>query len=245
MSQQNPSISITLDKTALANKICPLCGSLLGKYALLQMLKLWPSQEPDNFDIDVAGGWLFLRYTGSGFPAVEVDRIRVNDLQVNQQDGFIAVIWLGQLSNFYLAFTEITKAQYSTYTGIDLNPDGSINFVSQPDNISEQIAPSGSVQAGDVLLIGITFSRTASALQVGVGISKWDFGQDAPVSIVSKTYNTNQNYPCKTAYILEPKGTNAYYAIAMARRENRAPPDVFMKLARKLGLANPNDVKPW
>lgn len=242
------SINISIDKNALANKICPICNSQIQvpniKYLGLQALKLIPSQDIDYFDIDYIGGWLFYKYTGTGFPAIEVDRVMVGNLLNNQADGFMAILWLGEMSDFYLAFTEITKAQYDTYTGIDIGKDGSVYFVSQPDNINEQVA-TGAINAGDILLVTIMFSKSNDQLSVNLVINKYDWDNDEIIQIANKTYNTSQTYPWKTAYILEPKGQSAYFSIAMARRENRAPPGMMIRLLRKLGLENPNDVKPW
>lgn len=242
------SINISLDKNKLASVICPLCQQQqpsIPKYLGFQALGLWPSQDMENWELSYKGGWLFAKYSGQQFAAVEVDRVHVGDLQTNQGDGVFAVIWLGELSDFFFIFTETTKAQYDTYTGMMLYKDGHMEFVSNPENISEQILSAGSIKAGDILLVGLYFLNDNGQLKVEAIVAKWDYASDSVTSLVDKWYNLSQRYPWKTGYVVEPMGQPCYYGIAGAWRGNRRPLSDYVHYLKMLGLADPNEVKPW
>ena len=130
VSQATPSISITLDKTKLANEICPLCKTTSSGlteenlFALNHLvdLQIDAIKNITGLEFAVKGGWLFIKYTGDLYPAVWFKQAvpYVGLMDPSEAFHFLALLYFPKTNfNAYLNFNERFRGEaYETANGM-------------------------------------------------------------------------------------------------------------------------------
>ncbi len=245
------SIRIYLD----ANKLASAIGAKANIFPyFMNGLIATGGHGPNEVAMAIAGGWFFLRTLGPHFPAIAYEPVPwIGQLADTDMVRLEAIVGIIDVTSFYLFFTEITKAEYATYTGIDLSSDGRLSFVSIPENINSQIA--SGVASGNVLLLRIDVYKDGASWKAFPQVYKWDDTNKTFTRIDNQSsFTLTQTYRRKTVFTCEPKGVQARIALFGVGRQVLTKPtyyppmsisDVFYNYRVHLGMPLHTEVNPW
>lgn len=231
------SLTINIDRSKLLE-------ALVKPYIPLSLMK-FAMGEVDNADVWYRDGWVFyeLKITGR-YPALSLGKVRTI-LPTAGTDGAVVLAYLHEVTDYFLLFLETEKGRYETYLGIELDSNGRLRYVNNPEGKNVTLAPLGTVVNGDVLVLGLYIVNDAGTRRARILIDRVDPAQRTRTNIVNYTDTITYNLDPVSAYALEPKGVRcrwgvAFYAVGQIQYFYDAPGWLL-----KYGLPNPRTINPW
>ena len=243
------SINVNIDKKKLVREIA----------SVIVLPNI--SQFPLNADIGYDNGWLKVRYTSTGYARVDG---RPNyhpygllvDLQYFTITATYYIKTLASQFGYYLNFLERSPGDaYVEYHGFYLDASGRLEARAFPGSLTG--TTSGTVNAGDIIILGIGLGRYGGNYYFTYGACKYDWDTDACTQIINaytdaiSTPGTNVLYH---ALLEQNASTGEVYVATFYRVDSSRMSSVptagigsdalilGVRMARKLGLADPRTI---
>jgi hypothetical protein len=206
-----------------------------------------------DIDAKFTGGWLFVKYTGSTYPAIWYDMPipYIGLLDSSEVLHLISIIYFHSLPNAYINFLERFRGEASsTCVGLYINSSGSISLHNAGSETSI-----GSISAGDTVLLDteIYYDSNAGKWKLGGVVYKWDWSSLGFSSIGSASADLPDNYKWKYYALIEANASKLDVAIgyvfvyedqySLAVNGNRHYH--WRWLVNKGLVKNPSTVYPW
>lgn len=231
------SVAILLDR----NKVV---SAILKPYIPLALMK-FSMGEPANSDVWYRDGWIFYELKVSGkYPALSLGKVNTI-LPTYGTDGAVILAYIHEVKDYFLLFFETEKGTYTTYLGLELDADGKLRYVNNPENKNTQIAPPGSIANRDTIVAGVYIINDAGTKKAKILLDKVDFATRTRTRIVDYTDTITYSLNPVSAYALEPKGVTcrwgvAFYTVGQIGYFYDAP-----SMLIKAGLPDPRGLLPW
>jgi hypothetical protein len=246
---ESVSINVNIDKKKLVREIASVI-------ALPNI-----SQFPLNADISYDNGWLKVRFTSTGYSRVDgrPNYHPYGQLVDLQYYLIIATYYIKTLPSpwgYYLNFLERSPGDaYTEYHGFHLDVYGRLEARTYPGTLSG--TASGTVNAGDIIILGIGLGRYGGNYYFTYGACKYNWDTDACTQIINAYTNAISTPGTNVLYhaLLEQNDSTGEVYIATfyrvdSSRMGSAPSsgigsDVLItavRMARKLGLVDPRTI---
>jgi hypothetical protein len=243
------SININIDKKKLVREIASVI-------ALPNI-----SQFPLNADISYDNGWLKVKFTSGGYSRVDGrPNYHPYGLLLDPQYYLIiATYYIKTLASpwgYYLNFLERSPGDaYTEYHGFYLDASGELEARTYPGSLTG--TASGTVNAGDIVILGIGLGRVGKSYYFTYGACKYDWDTDACTQIIN-AYSSAIDTPGANvlyhALLEQNDSTGEVYVATFYRvdssRMSSAPSSgissgvlkTAVQMARRLGLADPRTI---
>lgn len=250
MSQTSPSITITLNKDAVVNKLQPYIFALNH----LVELQIDALLNITGLDFDVKGGWLFIKYSGDKYPAVWFKKPvpYIGLLDESEVMHFLSLLYFPRTGfNAYLNFNERFRGEaYETANGMYVANN---EIVLYTGGQGPKIA---SINPGDTVVVDTFYyyDQNAKAWKIGGTVYKFDWEQKSFTKLGVQTGSPKGgNYKWKYWAIIEGNANPYEIGIGYILIYEDGTNDgingnrivTIKMLAEKGILKNPADVYPF